>query len=140
MRCVHVAAAAIIGEQGLLACRRADVAGEAGWEFPGGNVEEGETSEQAVRREVREELGCELQLAWPYDTVEHDCPDFHLSMDCFACTLAPGQEPHAAPGIHSELRWVGRDALMGVAWLPADQKLAQSLGMNWDAAFGAEFL
>lgn len=75
-----------------------------------------------------------------YDVVEADYPDFHLVMECFACTLEPEEEPVATPGVHSELRWVDRDGLMGIDWLPADRTLAQSLGMNWDAAFGAEFL
>ena len=141
METVHVAAAIIKSEQGLLACRRDDAShAEGGWEFPGGKVEEGESAEAACRRKVAEELGCELQLVWPYDTVEVDYSDFHLVMDCFACTLAPGQAPKAAPGVHSELLWVDRDGLSDVAWLPADRALAQSLGMNWDAAFGAEFL
>ena len=141
MRTVHVAAAIIKSDRGLLACRRADANGaDDGWEFPGGKVERGESAEDACRREVAEELACRLQLVWPYDTVEADVPDFHLVMDCFACTLAPGQDPKATPGVHSELRWVDRDALADVAWLPADRALAQSLGMNWDAAFGAEFL
>ena len=140
MRTVHVAAAVIKSDRGILACRRADTQGDGGWEFPGGKVEEGEAAEAACRREIAEELGCCLQLAWPYDVVETDYSDFHLVMDCFTCTLEPGERPVATPGVHSELRWVDRDQLMDVGWLPADRTLAQSLGMNWDAAFGAEFL
>lgn len=140
MRTVHVAAAVIKSDRGILACRRADTQGDGGWEFPGGKVEEGESAEAACRREIAEELGCRLQLAWPYDVIETDYSDFHLVMDCFACTLEPGERPVATPGVHSELRWVDRDQLMDVGWLPADRTLAQSLGMNWDAAFGAEFL
>ena len=105
MRTVRVAAAVIKSDQGILACRRADAQGDGGWEFPGGKVEEGESAEVACRREVAEELGCRLQLAWPYDVVEADYPDFHLVMECFACTLEPGEEPVATPGVHSELRW-----------------------------------
>ena len=135
MRTVHVAAAVIKSDRGILACRRADTQGDGGWEFPGGKVKEGESAEAACRREIAEELGCRLQLAWPYDVVETDYPDFHLVMDCFA-----GERPVATPGVHSELRWVDRGQLMDVGWLPADRTLAQSLGMNWDAAFGAEFL
>ena len=140
MRTVHVAAAVIKAARGQLACWRPAPHGDGGWEFPGGKVEEGESAEAACRREIAEELGCRLQLAWPYDVVETDYSDFHLVMDCFACTLEPGERPVATPGVHSELRWVDRDQLMDVGWLPADRTLAQSLGMNWDAAFGAEFL
>ena len=140
MRTVHVAAAVIKSDRGILACRRADTQGDGGWEFPGGKVEEGESAEAACRREIAEELGCCLQLAWRDDDAETDYSDFHLVMDCFTCTLEPGERPVATPGVHSELRWVDRDQLMDVGWLPADRTLAQSLGMNWAAAFGAEFL
>ena len=138
MRTVRVACAVIKGPEGLLARRRAKGEQAGGWEFPGGKVEGSETTEEALRREVAEELGCALQLVWPYDTVEFDYPDFHLSMDAFVCTLAPGAEPKADPNVHSELRWVDREALLDVAWLPADDRLAESLGLNWDAAFDAE--
>lgn len=97
MRTVHVAAAVIKSDRGILACRRADTQGDGGWEFPGGKVEEGESAEAACRREIAEELGCRLQLAWPYDVVETDYSDFHLVMDCFACTLEPGERPWPRP-------------------------------------------
>ena len=138
MQTVRVACAVIKGTEGLLACRRAAGEQAGGWEFPGGKIEEGETPEEALRREVAEELGCRLQLVWPYDTVEFDYPGFHLSMDAFVCTMAPGAEPKADPAVHSELRWVDRSELMDIEWLPADEGLARSLGLNWDAAFDAE--
>lgn len=88
---VHVAAAIIQRDGVILAARRAH--GMDGWEFPGGKVEPGETSEEACRREVTEELGCKLQVMWLLDTLTYDYPEFHLVMDCFVCTLAPGQSP-----------------------------------------------
>ena len=136
MQTRHVAAAIIYRDGKVLAGRRADASG--GWEFPGGKVEPGETGEQALRREVAEELGCRLQLGWPYDTVEHDYPDFHLFMDCFVCTLAPGEEPLRHEGVHDELRWLGRGELLDVGWLPADEGLVASLGLFWDNAFQDE--
>lgn len=140
METTHVAAAIIYRDGRVLAARRADDAEGGGWELPGGKLEQGETSKEALRREIREELGCELQLVWLYDTVEHDYPDFHLSMDCFVCSLAPGSEPTADPAVHDELRWLTQDELMDVEWLPADTALASSLGYFWDEAFGVEHL
>lgn len=141
MQTRHVSAAIIYRNGRVLAARRAEGKQQAGlWELPGGKVEPGETPEQALRREISEELGCELRLCWLYDTVEHDYPDFHLSMDCFVCSLAPGSEPTADPAVHDELRWLTQDELMDVEWLPADTALASSLGYFWDEAFGVEHL
>ena len=138
MQTKHVAAAIIYENERILACRRSGGGMEGGWEFPGGKVEVGEKPEGALRRELAEELGVELQLVWLYDTVEYDYPDFHLSMDCFVCTLEPGQEPHAHEGVHDELRWLTKNELLDVDWLPADLGLIQSLGLFWDNAFQAE--
>lgn len=138
MNTVRVAAA-IIEKDGLILCaKRADVEGELAWEFPGGKIEAQESSEEALRREIQEELGCGLQLVLPFDTVEHDYHDFHLSMDLYVCTLAPGDEPVAHA--HSELRWVDKDGLTDVAWLPADQVAAYKLGMFWDMYFAEQHL
>lgn len=137
---VHVAAAIIHRAGRVLAARRAG--GEQGglWELPGGKVEQGETAQAALRREVREELGCELGAAWPYDTVEFDYPGFHLVMDCFVCTLAEGAAPARDPAVHSELRWVARDELEALEWLPADVALARTLAYYWDETFEDQLL
>ena len=127
---VHVAAAIIQRDGLILAARRAH-----GMD---GKVEPGETSEEACRREVTEELGCKLQVMWLLDTLAYDYPEFHLVMDCFVCTLAPGTEPVAKPGEHKELRWLGRDGLLGVDWLPADKGLIQTLGTAWDQIIESE--
>lgn len=140
METTHVAAAIIYRDGRVLAARRADDAEGGGWELPGGKLEQGETSKEALRREIREELGCELQLVWLYDTVEHDYPDFHLTMDCYVCTLAPGAEPHRHEGVHAELRWLSRDELLDVDWLPADVALARGLSAFWDQLFEDELL
>ena len=136
----RVAAALIHRDGRLLAARRATGPQEGLWELPGGKVEADERSVEALRREIREELGCELGAAWLYDTVEHDYPDFHLTMDCFVCTLVPGAEPAASEGVHSELRWLGREELLDVEWLPADVALARSLTYYWDEAFADQLL
>ena len=137
---VHVAAALIYREGRLLAAKRADGGKDGKWELPGGKIKEGEKPVEALRREVREELGCELGTAWLYDTVEHDYPDFHLAMDCFVCQLPAAAEPSPHQDVHSELRWLSRDELFDVEWLPADVTLMRSLSYYWDEAFADQLL
>ena len=139
MQNVSVVAAIIENDdKEILAARRADIDADEAWEFPGGKVEAGETAEDALRREIYEELGCKLQMILPFDTVEHDYPDFHLSMDVFVCTLAPGAAPEARE--HAELRWINKDQLTDVDWLPADREASLKLGMFWDMFFEEEHL
>jgi 8-oxo-dGTP diphosphatase len=129
---VTKAACAIMVRDGrVFAARRGH--GMDGWEFPGGKVEEGETSEQAVAREIREELGVDLSTTWYLDTIEYDYPDFHLSMDVFVSELAPGEEPRLLE--HREGRWLGRAELGDVDWLPADLSLIDRVGAMWDSIF-----
>lgn len=137
---VHVSAALICRDGRLLAARRAAGEQEGLWELPGGKVRVGERADEALRREVAEELGVEVGAAWLYDTVEYDYPEFHLTMDCFVCRLADGSEPVAHEGVHSELRWLGRDELFDVEWLPADATLMRSLSYYWDEAFADQLL
>ena len=136
----HVSAAIIHRDGKVLAARRAGAAHEGLWELPGGKVEPGEDALGALRREVAEELGCQLASAWLYDTVEHDYPDFHLTMDCYVCALPDGAEPAPRAGVHSELRWLGRDELLDVEWLPADLALMRGLTYYWDEALGDQML
>ena len=139
MQTVSVVAAIIENDdKEILAARRADVEGDEAWEFPGGKVEEGESPEDALRREIDEELGCKLQMILPFDTVERDYPDFCLSMDVFVCTLAPGAKPEARE--HAALRWINKDQLTDIDWLPADSEAALKLGMFWDMFFEEEHL
>ena len=97
---------------------------KGGWEFPGGKVEEGETPQQALYREIMEELDTKIKVYDLIDTVEYDYPDFHLSMDCFWCEVTEGnltlKEAEAA-------KWLTREKLDSVNWLPADLSLVDKI-------------
>ena len=94
------------------------------WEFPGGKLESGETSQQALIREIQEELAVKIEIGELIDTIEYDYPTFHLSMDCFLCVVVDGEiilkEAEAA-------RWLDKDELYSVDWLPADIALIEKL-------------
>ena len=94
------------------------------WEFPGGKLEAGETSQQALIREMQEELDVKIEVGELIDTIEYDYPTFHLSMDCFRCVVVDGEiilkEAEAA-------RWLDKDELYSVDWLPADIALIEKL-------------
>lgn len=97
---------------------------KGGWEFPGGKVEPGETSQQALKREIMEELSTEIKVGELIDTIEYDYPTFHLSMDCFWAEVITGQlelkEAEAA-------KWLTKDQLESVAWLSADITLIDKI-------------
>ena len=136
----HVSAAIIHRDGKILAARRASGPQEGLWELPGGKVEPGEGALVALQREIAEELGCELGPAWLYDTVEHDYPDFHLTMDCYVCTLPEEAEPVCCEDVHSELRWLAREEALDVEWLPADKELMARLTYFWDETFSDQML
>ena len=94
------------------------------WEFPGGKVEAGETPQQALKREIQEELDVKIEVGELIDTIEYDYPTFHLSMDCFWCVVIDGEiilkEAEAA-------KWLNKDELYNVDWLPADVTLVKKI-------------
>lgn len=117
MKTINVVAAVIMKEGKVFATQRGYGEFKDGWEFPGGKVEAGESPEEALRREIREELEVEVNVGDLIDTIEYDYPAFRLSMKCYACTIAGGS-PHLLE--HEAARWLSADQLDSVAWLPAD--------------------
>lgn len=117
MKTINVVAAVIMKEGKVFATQRGYGEFKDGWEFPGGKVEAGESPEEALRREIREELEVEVNVGDLIDTIEYDYPAFHLSMKCYACTIAGGS-PHLLE--HEAARWLSADQLDSVAWLLAD--------------------
>lgn len=124
MKIIKVVAAIIIHDDRIFATQRGYGEFKDGWEFPGGKIEEGETSQQALVREIQEELDTEIEVGDLFDTVEYDYPAFHLSMDCFFCTIKSG---NLVLKEHEAARWLTRDNLDSVEWLPADQGLIEKL-------------
>ena len=117
MKVVKVVAA-IIAEKGrIFATQRGYGEFKDGWEFPGGKIEEGETPQQALVREIQEELDTEVDVGNLLGTVEYDYPTFHLSMQCFLCRIKSGRLNLKE---HEAARWLAEDELDSVDWLPAD--------------------
>lgn len=124
MQIVRVTAAIIRQGSKILATKRGYGRFKGGWEFPGGKIEPGETSEDALIREIREELDAEITVDQLFDTVEYDYPDFHLSMDCFWCTLCSGSIMLKE---HADAKWLGAADIDEVDWLPADLDLVRKI-------------
>ena len=122
---INVVAAIIIKDDKVFATQRGYGAQKDGWEFPGGKIEEGETPQAALVREIREELEADIIVGEHLCTVEHDYPDFHLSMQCFWCELAEGS--HLKLLEHEAAKWLSFNELDSVDWLPADIKVVEAI-------------
>lgn len=120
MKTIKVVAAIMIDNGKVFATQRGYGEFKGGWEFPGGKIEEGETSEAALIREIKEELDTEIEVEKLLDTVEYDYPNFHLSMACFISRIKSG---HLVLKEHEAARWLTKENLESVDWLPADRGL-----------------
>lgn len=135
---IEVVAAVILRDGKLFATQRGYGEWKDWWEFPGGKIEgtfvhdtdnynqgrwiPSETPEEALKREIREELATEIEVGSLLTTVEYDYPKFHLTMHCFLCTIISGQLSLLE---HEDARWLTMEELDGVKWLPADVKIVQ---------------
>ena len=129
MKTVRVVAAVIkaINENGepiIFATQRGYGDFKGGWEFPGGKIEVGETPQEALKREIMEELDTEISVSELIDTIEYDYPEFHLSMDCFWCEIVKGD---LVLKEHEDARWLTKEQLDDVEWLPADIALIEKI-------------
>lgn len=124
MKNIKVVAAIIINKDKVFATQRGYGEFKDGWEFPGGKIEEGETPEQALEREIQEELETKIQVNEKINTVEYDYPNFHLSMDCFICNIIEG---NLILKEHEAAKWLSKDELYSVNWLPADEGLIEKI-------------
>lgn len=130
MKVVSVSAAVIVRESaggGLeaFATRRGNGEWRGWWEFPGGKVEPGESSEEALRREIREELASEVEVGRLLGEVVHDYPTFRLSMRCYECSLVSGRLELLE---HEDAAWLSAERLRSVRWLPADERILGEVG------------
>ena len=120
MKKIEVVAAIIIRDGKVFATQRGYGQWQGWWEFPGGKIEAGECPQEALVREIREELEAEIQVGELIETIEWDYPDFHLTMHCFVCSLV-SESMHLNE--HEDSAWLTRDTLHSVKWLPADEGL-----------------
>ena len=129
MKTIRVVAAVIKstnekGDPMIFATQRGYGDFKGGWEFPGGKIEEGETPQEALVREIREALETEIAVGELIDTIEYDYPTFHLSMDCFWAEIVSG---NLVLKEHEAAKWLTKDELDTVEWLPADVGLIEKL-------------
>ena len=125
MRSIEVVAAIIFDTKGrIFATQRGYGEWKDWWEFPGGKMEAGETPEEALHREINEELAAEIMIESHLQTVDYDYPAFHITLHCFLCRLAGG---NICLKEHEAARWLAPEELDSVKWLPADKDVMEKL-------------
>ena len=124
MKTIRVVAAVIRSEDKIFATARGYGEFKGQWEFPGGKIEPGETPQEALVREIQEELDVKTEVGDLIDTIEYDYSSFHLSMDCFWCNVTEGERKLKEA---EDARWLSKDELYSVDWLPADMELIEKL-------------
>ena len=124
MKTIQVVAAIIRDGTQIFATQRGYGDFKGGWEFPGGKMEAGETPQQALVREIKEELDTEIEVGELIETVEYDYPQFHLTMHCFWCRVKSGE---LILKEHEASRWLTKDTIDSVSWLPADEGLVEKI-------------
>ena len=124
MKIIKVVAAVIRDGDKIFATQRGYGEFKGGWEFPGGKIEEGETPQEALVREIKEELETEITVGELIDTIEYDYPTFHLSMDCFWAEILSGE---LVLKEHEAAKWLTKAELDSVEWLPADITLIEKI-------------
>ena len=122
MKTIKVVAAIIIKDGQVFATQRGYGEFKGWWEFPGGKMETGESPQEALKREIREELDAEVEVRELLETVEWDYPNFHLIMHCFICSLL-SESLHLNE--HEAATWLTHETLRSVKWLPADEILLE---------------
>lgn len=124
MKIVRVVAAVIREGNRIFATQRGYGEFKGGWEFPGGKIEESETPQAALKREIMEELETEIAVGELIETVEYDYPTFHLSMDCFWAEVVSG---NLILKEHEDAKWLTKEELYSVEWLPADKGVIEKI-------------
>lgn len=127
MKRIEVVAAIIADNDRIFATQRGYGEFKDGWEFPGGKIDAGETPEEALRREIREELATEIEVGELLTTVEYDYPTWHLTMHCFMCRVFKGDLVLLE---HEAAKWLTREELHSVNWLPADEGIIELLSAD----------
>ena len=117
MRQIEVVAAIIVKDNKVFATQRGYGEWKDFWEFPGGKIDAGETPEEALRREIKEELDTEIAVGELFTTINYDYPTFHITMHCYPCTIENGSLTLLE---HEAAKWLSLDQLDSVTWLPAD--------------------